>query len=89
MLSDALSTIPEVSQGIVVTQPHQKYGKILHAFVVLRKSFSDLKTPIEEIKGHLSRVLPEYMLPASVRVLPEFPYTSTGKVDRNLLTTIL
>jgi len=34
---------------------------------------------------HLRRLLPEYMLPASIMVLPAWPLTPNGKVDLNAL----
>ncbi|MGA2589395.1 MAG: amino acid adenylation domain-containing protein [Bryobacteraceae bacterium] len=39
----------------------------------------------EELRLHLSRRLPDYMLPAVFTTLAEMPMTATGKIDRRLL----
>ncbi|UPK71695.1 amino acid adenylation domain-containing protein [Chitinophaga filiformis] len=41
--------------------------------------------PEETIQQHLRRFLPDYMVPAYVLRLEEFPLTPNGKVDRSLL----
>src|ERR1700732_2291907 len=38
-----------------------------------------------ELRGHLERQLPAYMVPAVFVVLPELPHTPSGKVDRRAL----
>jgi amino acid adenylation domain-containing protein len=40
---------------------------------------------ISSLRDHLQRRLPEYMLPATFVVLPEFPMLPSGKVDRTKL----
>lgn len=43
---------------------------------------------IEEIRGHLRRSLPEYMVPSSFIQLPYLPMTPSGKVDRRALVAL-
>lgn len=78
----ALSATKDVVQGVVLHRPHEKYGATLHAFVRLVPEST--RSP-EALLEDLGAKLPAYMLPADIRILDEFPYTSTGKVDRQTL----
>ncbi|GGW51042.1 non-ribosomal peptide synthetase [Streptomyces caelestis] len=40
---------------------------------------------VSALRDHLGRVLPDYMVPASLMVLPEWPLGRTGKLDRAAL----
>ena len=40
-----------------------------------------------ELKEHLRQILPGYMVPASIVVVPAWPLTANGKVDRKVLPT--
>jgi yersiniabactin nonribosomal peptide synthetase len=57
-------------------------GAKLKAFLVLETGFP--YNP-EELKNHLARVLPEYMIPSVMIPINALPLTSNGKVDRKLL----
>ncbi|MFA8435575.1 MAG: amino acid adenylation domain-containing protein [Marinifilaceae bacterium] len=52
----------------------------LCAYVVLAKILQG-----EEMRGYLSGLLPDYMVPAHFVVLDELPLTSNGKVNRKIL----
>ncbi len=41
------------------------------------------------IKGQLEKSLPEYMVPASIVCLPEFPKNASGKIDRKAIISTL
>jgi len=77
-----LSAFPEVIQAVVVPRKHDKYGCTLHAFVMLKEG---ARLAAEEVLRRLSAQLPAYMVPADVIFRADYPYTSTGKVDRQQL----
>jgi len=78
----ALAEHSELAQAVVVPTPHPSYGSALHAFVVPREGASLVP---EQLRSFLEGRLPEYMIPWEITVVTELPYTSTGKVDRQLL----
>ena len=43
---------------------------------------------VDELREHLQRLLPDYMIPTYFVALPEFPLTSNGKVDRKALPSL-
>ena len=45
----------------------------------------DTNTKISAVRQRLSARLPDYMVPAQIVVLDEFPLTSSGKIDRKAL----
>lgn len=69
----ALLADPRVERAVVLVRAHA-----LVAYVV---------TPaeVDDIRGTLMRILPEYMIPASFVVLPDLPLTRNGKPDRRAL----
>jgi len=40
-----------------------------------------------EVQDHLRTLLPEHMIPAPILVVPHFPLTASGKIDRKALPT--
>jgi len=81
-LESKLSAIDGVAQAVVVHRPHEKYGATLHAFALLARPGA---WTAEQLEAQLKTALPSYMLPAEIRILERFPYTSTGKVDKQSL----
>jgi len=57
-------------------------GARLTAFLTAEPSALDrLEVESDELRAYLSRLLPEYMIPASFRVLDSMPLLPNGKVD--------
>ncbi len=73
-----LLAAPGVQAAAVVfhqDDPADPASARLNAYVVLDG------TTVNEIRAGISRVLPEYMLPASITVVPALPLTGNGKLD--------
>ena len=73
----------------------RKFDKIKSAVAIISKSGKDIlayvtietpgMTDEKEIKEYLLNKLPEYMIPAQVLILDEFPLTPNGKINRKEL----
>ncbi|HLJ85907.1 MAG TPA: amino acid adenylation domain-containing protein, partial [Candidatus Angelobacter sp.] len=61
--------------------PHSHYRR--YANVPARKE-EDARLA-RELRDHLRRQLPSYMVPSAIAVLPSWPLTANGKVDRRAL----
>ncbi len=77
-IQSALDTHPDIRASIVLAQDNASGEKRLTAYVLSH----DRKTSKRELRAYLTKKLPEFMIPASVVVLDEFPKTASGKVDR-------
>ncbi|WP_224242635.1 non-ribosomal peptide synthetase [Hyalangium gracile] len=51
------------------------------------RAWKDLRR-MGQIREHLARSLPDYMIPARIQVLPSLPLTAVGKVDRMRLAAM-
>ncbi|MFC0111606.1 non-ribosomal peptide synthetase [Kibdelosporangium aridum] len=71
----ALAEQPGVDQSVVVARDGRLIGYVV----------SDGDVDPVRLRDLLARVLPEYMVPADVIVLPALPVTANGKVDREAL----
>ncbi|MFI5496355.1 amino acid adenylation domain-containing protein [Actinoplanes sp. NPDC051859] len=76
----ALRSHPGVAEG-VVTVHRDGMDQHLAAFYVAAGS----PTTVADLRAHLKRTLPDYMVPASFTVLPKLPLSAAGKVDRKAL----
>jgi amino acid adenylation domain-containing protein len=77
----ALDKHAGVGQSVVMARDDTPGDQRLVAYVVPRQAGSS----VEELKEHLSRELPAYMVPSAFVFLDAMPLTSSGKVDRKLL----
>ncbi len=72
-----------VRDAAVVVRKAPSGGEALIAYVVLGAERS-VPAP-EELLGRLRERLPGFMVPALCMIVPAFPHTPSGKVDRNAL----
>jgi amino acid adenylation domain-containing protein len=72
----------EAVKEAVVTVLNSASGKRLAAYVVLQPG---MEMSSAQMREHLGRRLPHYMVPATLTVLESLPLSGNGKVDRKAL----
>jgi len=82
-IAAAISQLDEIDQCVVVTKQESENIILLVAYIVSKTSVS-----LPELKQHLRRVLPDYMIPDVFIPLPDIPLTPNGKVDRKSLVNL-
>ncbi|HEX8933105.1 MAG TPA: condensation domain-containing protein, partial [Pseudonocardiaceae bacterium] len=81
-VSSALLTHPDITQAVVSLASHEGRPYLL-AYLVPEGSRD--APSIEALREFASGLLPDYMLPSAVQVLPSLPLMPSGKVDRRAL----
>lgn len=86
---------PAIKETAVVVRQDQTGSKRLVAYVVLKldddgrsAALSEerfARDLVPELRRHLQKWLPEYMIPSAFSVLERMPMTHTGKIDRKAL----
>ncbi len=84
-IDSALKTIPNILEAYTMATKSDSRSAQIKAYVVLQEG-CHVKQP--EIVEHLKVKLPEFMIPSAFIVLEQFPMTSGGKVDVNVLKDI-
>jgi long-chain acyl-CoA synthetase len=83
-VEEVLYQIPQLLEAAVVGVPHEVYGEVPKAYVVLKvgQSISE-----EDIKAHCATQLAKYKVPVEVEYLAELPRNASGKVLKHTLRT--
>ena len=81
-IESALMRQPGVKQAVVVAREDGLGDKRLAAYVTAK---SGAVPNVEQLRQALAQELPEVMVPYAFLVLPAFPLTPNGKVDRRAL----
>ncbi len=84
----ALRRHPAVRQAAVLAWPGPDgTGHRLAGYIAVRASADGMADGAteQEIRDHLRALLPDYMVPATLTVLPELPLNANGKIDRGRL----
>ncbi|WP_198299707.1 non-ribosomal peptide synthetase [Tumebacillus avium] len=71
-----------VENGVVIAREDQPGQKRLVAYVTTKPNAA---VTVPDLRHALKAALPDYMVPSAFVLLPEFPLTPNGKIDRNLL----
>jgi acyl-coenzyme A synthetase/AMP-(fatty) acid ligase len=81
----ALLNHPGVEEAAVYAVPDGEVSNLIEASVIPKqeKNLSE-----SELMEHLAERLPPYAKPARIDIVPDFPRTSTGKIDRRALQTL-
>lgn len=69
-----------IRNAVVLSKDLPEGGKCLVAYLVC-----DTEPVVSELREHLEKNLPDYMVPSAFLVIPELPLTPSGKIDRNEL----
>ena len=81
-IESALASHSSVHHGLVMARDDGSGDKRLVAYLVPKPGE---QPNIADVRNHLRQSLPEYMIPSVFSVLPKFPLTPTGKIDRGAL----
>ncbi|MBB4607806.1 amino acid adenylation domain-containing protein/non-ribosomal peptide synthase protein (TIGR01720 family) [Xanthomonas arboricola] len=79
-IESALAALPGMRETVVVAREDERGDRQLVAYTVAGEDFDPLQARLS-----LVAVLPDYMVPAAIVVLPGLPLTTNGKVDRSAL----
>ncbi|MFI6274486.1 amino acid adenylation domain-containing protein [Streptomyces sp. NPDC050988] len=77
---------PAVSGAAVTALDHPAGGKYLAAYITTTSTTDAEDAALfDTLREHLSRSLPDYMMPTTLMRLDRFPVTANGKLDRHAL----
>lgn len=80
-IESVLNSHPAVRESVVLAREDAHGDKHLAAYVV----FKETGLALPELRAHVGRLLPDYMVPSTFTFLPALPLTNNGKVDRRAL----
>jgi fatty-acyl-CoA synthase len=79
-IESVLLAHPRVLDAAVVGVPHETWGEVGRAFLVVEEGYDE-----KDLRDFLDQRLARYKLPRSIVLLDELPLTAIGKVDKKLL----
>ena len=81
-VENVLYQLNAVAECAVIGIPHEKWGEVGRAYIVLK---AGAETTAEAIQAHCRSQLARYKVPAEVRFIAELPHNATGKVTKHAL----
>jgi len=82
-IESVLLAHPSVTAAAVVGVPHETWGEVGRAFVVVEPGYDE-----EALRTHLVERLARYKLPRTIVVVDALPLTAIGKIDKKLLAAM-
>ncbi len=79
-IESVLMAHPNVLEAAVVGMPHETWGEVGRAFLVVDDGYDEA-----DLQTFLDERLARYKLPRSIVLLDELPLTAIGKLDKKLL----
>lgn len=78
-VEEAMQKLPTIREAVVIGIPDEEWGQKVTAVVTLKNG----KTPeLQEIRDQLKESLSDFKIPKELKIVQDFPKTSTGKVKR-------
>ena len=81
-IENAICSIDGISQAVVVVRKNTEGRQLICAF------YTGTERDAKEIRSHIGKKLPKYMLPHIFIHLDEMPLTSSGKINRKALPEV-
>lgn len=83
-VENVLCSHPAVAEAAVIAAPHEKWGEVGSAFILLREA--QPPPPKGELDDFCRQRLAGYKVPASFEYVTDFPRTAAGKIQKHLLS---
>ena len=84
-IESALVAHPAVAEAGVIGKPHELYGSIIKAFVILKPGFKESGELKTEIIGYVRNQLSFHEAPREIEFVTSLPKTKSGKIMRRVL----
>lgn len=81
-VEEVLYELDEILEAAVVGVPHEVFGEVPKAYIVLK---SDKSITTDEILNYCERKLAKYKLPVEIEFLDSLPRNASGKVLKHVL----
>ena len=81
-IENALCGMEGIAEAAVIGVPDEIFGEAVEAFVVLKPG---IQVTEKSVLKHCAGQLEPFLVPRRVKILPELPRTSNGKVDKKAL----
>ncbi len=78
-VEEAAQSVSGVAEAVALGVPDARLGQ---AVLLLVRLSGDQAAVLDALRDHLKRELPNFMMPAEIRVVEEFPRNPNGKIDR-------